>query len=62
MMELPDYAKLNNKSYQTALDECRAIGALSFEGSKILINDDVVNKHLENEIIDSLKNIKSLEV
>ena len=49
-------------SYQEALEECKEANALCYEGSKILVDTEVINKYLHNEIIDELVNINYLEV
>ena len=49
-------------SYQGALEECKEANALYYEGSKILVDTEAINKYLHNEIIDGLVNINCLEV
>jgi hypothetical protein len=62
MMELRTYAVLRDMSYQEALEECKEANALYYEGSKILVDTEAINKYLHNEIIDELVNINCLEV
>lgn len=61
-MTLLKYAKLRGVKVQTALEECKEAEALIFEGSKILVDFKKVNTHLDNELIEALKNVKDLEV
>ena len=61
-MTLLKYAKLRGVSAQTALEECREAEALTFEGSKILVDFKKVNAYLDNELVEALQNVKELEV
>ena len=49
-------------SYQGALEECKEANALYFEGSKILVDTEKINKYLDGEIVNELVNLNSLEV
>jgi hypothetical protein len=49
-------------SYQEALEECKEANALCYEGSKILVDTEVINKYLDGEIVNELVNLNSLEV
>ena len=49
-------------SYQGALEECKEANALCFEGSKILVDAEKINKYLDGEIVNELVNLNSLEV
>jgi hypothetical protein len=62
MMELRTYAVLRDMSYQGALEECKEANALCFEGSKILVDAEKINKYLDGEIVNELVNLNSLEV
>ena len=48
-------------SYQKALEECKEANALLTEGSKILVNLEVINAYLESEISETLMYINSKE-
>jgi hypothetical protein len=61
MMELRTYAVLRDMSYQEALEECKEANALLTEGSKILVNLEVINTYLESEINETLMYINSKE-
>jgi hypothetical protein len=61
MMELRTYAVLRDMSYQEALVECKEANALLTEGSKILVNLEVINTYLESEINETLMYINSKE-
>jgi hypothetical protein len=61
MMELRAYAVLRDMSYQEALEECKEANALLTEGSKILVNLEVINTYLESEINETLMYINSKE-
>jgi hypothetical protein len=61
MMELRTYAVLRDMSYQEALEECKEANALYYEGSKILVNLEVINTYLESEINETLMYINSKE-
>lgn len=61
MMELRTYAVLRDMSYQEALEECKEANALLTEGSKILVNLEVINAYLESEISETLMYINSKE-
>jgi hypothetical protein len=62
MMNLREYAVLRDMSYQEALEECKEANALYYEGSKILVDAEAINKYLNDEIIEGLENINCLEV
>lgn len=61
MMDLRTYAVLRDMSYQEALEECKEANGLLTEGSKILVNLEVINTYLESEINETLMYINSKE-
>ena len=62
VVSLVTYKELRGVSLNDALEECKEAEALTFDGSKILVDVEKINKHLEAEAIEGLKNLKSLEV
>ena len=62
VVSLVAYKELRGVSLNDALEECKEAEALTFDGSKILVDVEKINKHLEAEAIEGLKNLKSLEV
>lgn len=62
VITLKDYAELRGVSLNNALEECKEADALTYEGSKIFVDIEKINKYMEAEAIEGLKNLKSLEV
>ena len=61
-VELKHYAELRGVTCQFALEEAREADALVFRGSKILVDVEKINKYLDEEIQETLTNVKGLEV
>ena len=59
---LKTYAELRGVTLQTALEECKEADALTYEGSKILVDVEKINEYLEAETIEGLKHVNGLEV
>ena len=62
VISLKNYAEIREMPLQKALEECKEAEALLYKGSKILVDIKKVNKYMEAETIEGLKNINSLEV
>ena len=55
VVSLKQYAEIRDITCQEALEECKEAGALVYKGSKILVNVEKANKHLEDETIFELQ-------
>lgn len=62
VVSLVTYKELRGVSLNDALQECKEAEALTFDGSKILVDVEKINNYMEAEAIEGLKNLKSLEV
>jgi hypothetical protein len=62
VVSLAMYKDLRGVTLNKALEECKEAEALTFDGTKILVDVEKINEYLEVEAIEGLKNLKSLEV
>ena len=62
VVSLAMYKDLRGVTLNDALEECKEAKALTFDGTKILVDVEKINEYLEAEAIEGLKNLKSLEV
>ena len=62
VIALKDYAELRGVSLNNAIEECKEADALTYEGSKIFVDIEKINKYMEAETIEGLKHVNGLDV